>query len=289
MADLYNDYVLIIDFNSLYPSIIMEKSVCFTTVERDKFLLTDDKRVTTRVGRVNEENKKDAILPKIIKSLVNQRNLAKINMKKAQGFERLMWEIKQLAIKLVANSIYGCIGFSNSRFYAVGIASFITQQGREILKDSKARVEKMQHSVIYGDTDSLMIKPRLEGEYNLWNFLKKAAEIVGEINKNYRELRIAIDGVFKTLLLLKKKKYAGMKVKNLDQLLDIIRVNRVPVDLKPEIKMEVKGIDLVRREYCKFAKIVQEKCLTIILNSESRDQMFENIKTLMEEVVSVIK
>jgi len=60
-------------------------------------------------------------------------------------------------VKLVANSIYGCLGFKSSRFYALGIASLITSNGRKILMKSIDLVKSMNFDVVYGDTDSMMI------------------------------------------------------------------------------------------------------------------------------------
>ena len=66
-------------------------------------------------------------------------------------------------------------------------------------------------------------------------------QIKSEVNKLYKLLEIDIDGVFKSLLLLKKKKYAALTVEPTG-------------DGKYITKQELKGLDIVRRDWCDLAK-----------------------------------
>lgn len=92
------------------------------------------------------------------------------------------------------------------------------------------------NQVIYGDTDSVMINTNVDevtAALQIGNEFKKA------VNERYRLLEIDIDAVFQRMLLLQKKKYAA-------------------VEMKPsgETSIEIKGLDMKRREYCALSKNV---------------------------------
>ena len=189
ISGLYDDIVLLLDFNSLYPSIIREYKICFTTVERPWVEIEDLRpslRQKTYEGKnekteeVEEnnnnddwlpnhdphmikdgENKKLCILPEIIKNLIDRRKQVKNAIKNEKNVEKLeLLDIRQKAYKLIANSIYGCLGFVFSRFYAKTMAAMITNYGRNLLTGSAEKVKALGYEVIYGDTDSLMINSR---------------------------------------------------------------------------------------------------------------------------------
>lgn len=124
----------------------------------------------------------------------------------------------------------------------------------------------MNLEVIYGDTDSIMINTNsrsLEEVFKLGNkvrrpdavqsppsgrfaprfdlLLSPSSQVKAEVNKLYKLLEIDIDGVFKALLLLKKKKYAALVVENHGE-------------GRYSVKQELKGLDIVRRDWCDLAK-----------------------------------
>lgn len=122
------------DFNSLYPSIIQEYNICFTTVTR-----TDNEDEEPEIPNQNSE---PGILPIEIRNLVEKRRQVKALMKDPNLSQELkmQYNIRQTALKLTANSMYGCLGFSHSRFYAKPLAALITSRGREILMNTKVNL-----------------------------------------------------------------------------------------------------------------------------------------------------
>ena len=143
--------VLLLDFKSLYPSIIQEYNICFQTPQGSG-------------GGGSSSNGSDdddsgGVLPMILSRLVNLRQEIKHKRSRSQDeTEKFLLDIEQKAIKLTANAIYGCLGCTQSKFYAKEIASRITEYGRQILQDAVKITEmKFPVTVIFGDTDSIMI------------------------------------------------------------------------------------------------------------------------------------
>lgn len=209
------------------------------------------------------------ILPKLIATLVSRRRQVKSLMKdKAATSEQLAtWDIKQLALKLTANSMYGCLGYTKSRFYARPLAVLTTYKGREILRSTKDLAESNSLQVIYGDTDSVMINANVD---NVADALKVGNDFKKAVNDRYKLLEIDIDNVFRRILLQAKKKYAA--------------INMVEVDGRFVDKMEVKGLDMKRREYCALSKEVSSKLLNEILSGEETEIVITRIHEYLREI-----
>jgi DNA polymerase alpha subunit A len=232
---LYDKFILVMDFNSLYPSIIQEFNICFTTVDRSEIGDEDEK-----VPEVPGDTANKGILPRLIRTLVSRRREVKKLMKDKTATEDQLktWDVKQQALKLTANSMYGCLGYTRSRFYARPLAALTTSKGREILQSTKDLAESAHAlRVIYGDTDSVMLNTNMD---NILDAIKMGNEFKKAVNQQYELLEIERDNIFKRLLLHAKKKYAA--------------INMLEVDGKWIEKMEVKGLDMRRREYCQLSK-----------------------------------
>lgn len=266
----YDKYVLMLDFNSLYPSIILEFDLCFTTTRH-----WEPKEEGVHIDLPAREKDHRGILPNVIKQLLSRRKVVKKLMKAERNkAKREVLNIRQLAIKLVANSMYGCLGFSSSRFFCQPIAALITSQGRSILGKTKQLAENsLGMEVIYGDTDSIMIytdSDDYEEVFRLGNKVKL------QVNKLYRDLTIDIDGVYKKMLLLRKKKYAALSVTTNP---DGIR----------EAHKESKGLDLVRRDWSPISKSAGNYVLDRILSDASREEVVDKILDHLRELAGQIQ
>lgn len=262
---LYDKFILVMDFNSLYPSIIQEYNICFTTVDRSP---TSEDENEEKVPDIPVDQEL-GILPKLIATLVTRRREVKKLMKdkRATAEELAIWDTKQMALKLTANSMYGCLGYVQSRFYARPLAMLTTFKGREILKSTKDLAESKQLQVIYGDTDSVMINTGVD---NIKDAFKLGREFQTAVNQSYKLLEIDIDNVFRRLLLHAKKKYAAINIQEVDgQYVD---------------KLEVKGLDMKRREYCALSKEASERLLNEILSGDDSETVLNNIHEYLRDL-----
>jgi DNA polymerase alpha subunit A len=298
---LYDRYVLQLDFNSLYPSIIQEFNICFTTLElasgagaadaaggcspagrRTEDDVDDDGGLesktpgtdgeppgTTMYDLLPDKSVGVGVLPRVLRELVSTRRKVKMQLKnESNPVLRSQLDIRQTAIKLTANSLYGCLGFEASRFYAQSLAALVTFQGRDTLQSTvQLARDEFNAEVIYGDTDSLFVYTGLDDikrVRELGYTLKKS------VNARYKTLEIEIDAIYSKMLLLKKKKYAALKVVN---------------PMCPEIvEREVKGLDLVRHDWCDLSHDASEHFLAQIFaaTSSNVDDAVGNVLTYLE-------
>ena len=333
---LYDTYILLLDFNSLYPSIIQEYNLCFTTVEWTKFMdptpssvsssstttsntaviargkggigKSKVAKITTPAGsssgavQEGEEELDDddededgeasltagskalpplpdtglpqGILPKVIKNLVDRRRGVKDLLKKEKNvLVKQQLDIRQKALKLTANSMYGCLGFTFSRFYARPIAAMVTAMGREALQRTVDQAtNQLGLDIIYGDTDSVMINTNstdLAVVKEMGNMVKK------EVNKLYKSLELDVDGIFKSMLLLKKKKYAAVVIKEENG--------------KITYEKELKGLDLVRRDWCPLSKDTGKYVVDQILSGNPREDIVMAVHEYLENLATNVR
>jgi DNA polymerase alpha subunit A len=312
-SGLYKDFILLLDFNSLYPSIIREFKICFTTVRRsfksidyyeprqnvpaqtmddegaddeeaNQAEIENTKAPAHDPNSVNENDKHLQILPKIIHQLIKKRQDVKNEIKRTSDpAMKDTLDIKQKAYKLVANSIYGCLGFKNSRFFAQEMAALITEYGRSLLTSSANKVTELGYEVVYGDTDSLMINSRVN---DLTEALAKGYQLKKEINNQYRSrgiLEIDVDGVFRSLLLLKKKKYAADKLQNLDD------IQKSKDASKAKFGIELKGLDIVRRDWSGITKNCGKDLVDLVLGNGSKDDDTDDVVSKVYEYLAKLK
>ena len=104
------------------------------------------------------QDSEPGVLPTEIRKLVDSRRQVKKLLKGAGLSEeqRMQMDLRQKALKITANSMYGCLGFSNSRFFAKPLAALITARGREILLSTKTLVEKKMNLEVTGALGSVL-------------------------------------------------------------------------------------------------------------------------------------
>ncbi|QJY35914.1 DNA polymerase II [Vibrio europaeus] len=171
IPNLY-DSVLVLDFKSLYPSIIrsflIDPMGLIEGLQQDIGLEQEQAVPGFRGGQFHRTRH---FLPEMIENLWAARDVAKKNNEKA--FSQ--------AIKIIMNSFYGVLGSSGCRFFDTRLASSITMRGHEIMKQTKVLIEEKGYQVIYGDTDSTFVS--LNGQFSQSQADEVGHQLVDYINE----------------------------------------------------------------------------------------------------------
>lgn len=259
----HNVPVATLDFASLYPSIMISHNICYSTLlpqnptVRDRLCPPEDAETSPNGNSFVRASRKLGVLPAILRDLLDARKKAKGLLAKEQDpAKKAVYNSRQLALKISANSVYGVTGARTGKLPCTEIAASVTAFGREMIKATKDFVERtysiangFEHNsvVVYGDTDSVMVRFEIMDMERVIALGKEAAARISELFPD--PVKLEFEKVYYPYLLISKKRYAGLLWTNPD---------------KPT-KIDTKGIETVRRDNCQLVKYAMDTCLNKIL------------------------
>ncbi|XP_042171491.1 DNA polymerase delta catalytic subunit [Oncorhynchus tshawytscha] len=259
----YSVPIATLDFSSLYPSIMMAHNLCYTTLlqkgSAEKLGLTPEDFIKTPTGDLFVKSSvRKGLLPDILEDLLSARKKAKAELKKeTDPFKKQVLDGRQLALKISANSVYGFTGAQVGKLPCLEISQSVTGFGRQMIEQTKQLVEskyttangyQADAKVIYGDTDSVMVKLGVDTVSRAMEVGREAAEWVS--SHFTPPIKLEFEKVYYPYLLINKKRYAGLYFSSSADTHD---------------KMDCKGIETVRRDNCTLVANLINTCLQTIL------------------------
>ncbi|MCL4356922.1 MAG: DUF1744 domain-containing protein [Candidatus Thermoplasmatota archaeon] len=201
-AGLYN-MVAVMDFKSMYPSMIMKYNICFTT-------LSPEGEIVSPTGiRFLSPTVRKGLIPELLKSLMDSRDRVKNDMKTATGEEREYLDGVQGAIKILMNTFYGVLASAFYRFTNSELGASVTAFARETILKLINDLKNEGFRVIYGDTDSVFIET---GKSDLKEAVELGKKLASDISKKM-DVSIEFEKIMDPFFSHgAKKRYVGMMV-----------------------------------------------------------------------------
>ncbi len=182
-------WVVVLDFKSMYPSIIIARNLCFTT------LSPEGTTVSPAGARFLDPSVRRGLIPEILAELLHDRDRFRRASREAATEElRAYYDGLQNAVKVLMNSFYGVLASSFYRFTDKEIGAAITAFAREAITTIIRALESEGHEVVYSDTDSVFVRapePSLEGAKRFGEEVSKrftAAGVTFEFQSVYEAL-----------------------------------------------------------------------------------------------------
>ena len=265
----YYGPITALDFASLYPSIMCAHNLCYSTLVMDpKYDNLPGVEYETYGPHKFAQNV-PSLLPVILTDLKAFRKKAKKLMAQHEGTPmEAIYNGQQLAYKVSMNSIYGFTGASKGMLPLVAIASTVTMRGRQMIETTKNYVEANfpGAKVRYGDTDSVMVEFDVQGrkgqeaiDYS-WQLGEQAADQCTKLFKAPNDLEL--EKVYCPYFLYSKKRYAA---KMFEKKGDAVVFK----------KIDVKGLQVVRRDSCPYVRETLKSLLDMVLESSDPTPVIE--------------
>ncbi|KAJ3374695.1 DNA polymerase zeta [Allomyces arbusculus] len=281
VSAFYPDPVIVLDFQSLYPSIMIAFNYCFSTclghvpiggerssklgvsqVHFPAHLRLEDMRVSPNGIVFVKDHVRKSTLAQMLTELLDTRVMVKNSMKLHKDNKVLhkVLDARQLGLKLIANVTYGYTAASFSgRMPLVELGDAVVQTGREVLEKAIKMIN--QHPtwgarVVYGDTDSVFV--HLPGATKSRAF-QIGKDMAGAITRaNIPPVFLKFEKVYLPSILVTKKRYIGHKYES-------------PADVRPVF--DAKGVETVRRDGCPVVAKTMRSSLEILFRTRDLTQV----------------
>lgn len=266
--------VVVLDLKSLYP-------MCMMTINASPETKDPNGELHAPNG-IRFAKSPDGLTRTIISDLLTERDEKKrLRNEYAYGSpEYRLYDIQQNVMKVIMNTYYGVSGYARFRLYDREIGSAVTSVGRAIIGHTRRVIEEAGYEVIYGDTDSCMIKlPVMDREKTI----QTAQEIEKTLNASYSAFArdvlgadhhffsIKFEKIYERFFQAgKKKRYAGHLVwkegKDVDQI-------------------DIVGFEMRRSDSTHLTKEVQQRVIAIILEGGGKSEL----KSYLGEVIRTFR
>lgn len=241
--------VAVLDFRSMYPSLIIKYNISFDT------LSDDGENVAPNGHRFRA--KPEGFLPAALKALLEERGRIQERLRAAApgSVEARILDARQRAVKIIANAIYGYTGWSGARWYSREVAEATTAWGREVITSTIRKAEELGMKVIYSDTDSVFLK----------NYREKLEKLMEWIEMELG-LEAKLEKVFKRIIFTEaKKRYAGMTADG---------------------EIEVVGLEAVRGDWSGIAREAQYETVKALLETGDPGQALKKAREYVQALRS---
>jgi DNA polymerase elongation subunit (family B) len=293
----HNSVIIVLDFASLYPTIIIALNICYTTWvhydKRDKEVTRDmcnivvvddliDKQTGEKIPRREHWFLKKEILPGIVPTMLDEQRMSRKDIKKRMAttkdyIMKGVYSAQEKAVKVGMNSAYGAYGTVHSYICNKGCADATTGFGRQSIHTCNEKIEAEGLEVVYNDTDSAMIlitgirerfltAEEIGSEEESELLVKRIDEFGADLSKRMSSffpdpMALECENVFLSFFLRKAKMYTAIRsdTKNMD-----LRTYGMKY-IESSNLLYVKGLASVRRDKYQLYKEIYNKFLELIL------------------------
>jgi DNA polymerase I len=301
--------VVILDYKSLYPTIMMAHNLCYSTVLKNE--PTAEEKTATAVygeiitapsgGKFVSPKISPGIMPAVLKELLDERTKTKKLMKSASEEERRFLDAKQYAMKILLNSFYGYSGYARARLYSLALANAVTSFGRDNILRTKKVIDEIESvyvvdqdvflkrqmtfgkvatkgydlSVVYGDTDSVFVRLTPAGSGTKAVSLDDA-KLIGKtiaetVTSNLPDpMELVFESFAQRALFLAKKRYALWVFE--------------PFGDVWKDRIKVRGMETVRRDWCGLTSKTLNTCLELVLKEGKVEEAKQHVRSVVSRI-----